>query len=244
MALIAYLWNSQSKFEVMSKIKWGALVVDGRGKLGGHVLTKTRSGATIRTKVTPVNPQTAAQAAARSRLGGNSQAWKTLSEEDRRGWNEAAQQSAKTNVFGDQYFPTGKNLFTGLNSNLMLIGVTPLVTAPELQSVPVITELNVAITRTPFAVTITGQFEGSLPAASVVVEATTPLSVGVFNPSGKFRFIKFDDAADLSTGIDLTAGYENKFGIPANGKKIFFRAYAVSKETGESSPKFVTQGIV
>lgn len=228
----------------MSKIKWGALVVDGRGKLGGHVLTKTRSGATIRTKVTPVNPQSAAQAAARSRLGGNSQAWKTLAEEDRRGWNEAAQQSAKTNVFGDQYFPTGKNLFTGLNSNLMLIGLAPLVSAPELVSVPVIVELTVTITRSPFAVNITGAFEGELPDAAIVVEATTPLSAGVFNPSGKFRFIKFDDASDLGGGIDLAAAYEAKFGTPASGKKIFFRAYAVSKETGEASPKFVTQGIV
>ena len=228
----------------MSKIKWGALVVDGRGKLGGHVLTKTRSGATIRTKVTPVNPQTAAQAAARSRLGGNSQAWKTLSEADRRGWNEAAQQSAKTNVFGDQYFPTGKNLFTGLNSNLMLIGLPQLESAPELVSVPVITELTVTIVKAPFSLTITGSFEGDLPQASVVVEATTPLSAGVFNPSGKFRFIKFDDAADLGTGINLAAEYLDKFGAPAVGKKIFFRAYAVSKDTGEASPKFVTQGIV
>lgn len=94
----------------MSKIKWGAIVVDGRGKLGGHVFTKTKSGATMRTKVTPVNPQTAAQASARSRLGGNSQAWAGLTEDQRSSWNALASETSKTNIFGDQYFPSGKKL--------------------------------------------------------------------------------------------------------------------------------------
>ena len=115
----------------MSKIKWGAIVVDGRGKLGGHVFTKTKSGATMRTKVTPVNPQTSVQASARSRLGGNSQAWSSLSEEERRSWNALAQETSKTNVFGDQYFPTGKNLFTSVNNNLVMIGRSPVSEAPS-----------------------------------------------------------------------------------------------------------------
>ena len=227
----------------MSKIKWGALVVDGRGKLGGHVLTKTRSGATIRTKVTPTNPQTGAQAAARSRLGGNSQAWKSLSEEDRRSWNEAASQTAKTNIFGDQYFPTGKNLFTGLNSNLMLIGNAPLEAAPELVEIPVIVEMNATITGETNVITITGVFEGDRPDARVVIEATQMLSPGVYNPSGKFRVIGNFTSQSFEVGIVVTADYIAKFGAVIDGKKIFFRAYAISATTGQTSPRFVTSVI-
>lgn len=228
----------------MSKIKWGALVVDGRGKLGGHVLTKTRSGATIRTKVTPTNPQTAAQAAARSRLGGNSQAWKSLSEADRIGWNEAASQTAKTNIFGDQYFPTGKNLFTGLNSNLMLIGEETLVTVPELVEIPVIVEMTATVTGSPGVITITGAWEGERPDARLMIEATQQLSPGVYNPSGKFRVIGNFSVETFDTGVVVTAEYIAKFGALAAGKKIFFRAYAVSTGTGQTSPRFVTSVIV
>jgi len=45
------------------KMKFGAIVVDGRGKIGGHVASKNRGGAYLRTKVTPSNPQTGYQAA-------------------------------------------------------------------------------------------------------------------------------------------------------------------------------------
>ena len=51
------------------KIKWGALVVDGRGKLGGHVAAQNRGGSYLRTKVTPSNPQTTFQTGVRS-MGG------------------------------------------------------------------------------------------------------------------------------------------------------------------------------
>lgn len=50
----------------MALIKFGMMMTDARGKLGGHVFTKARNGATIRTKVSPANPQTSAQSLSRS----------------------------------------------------------------------------------------------------------------------------------------------------------------------------------
>jgi hypothetical protein len=44
------------------KIKFSGIgVVDGRGKLNGTVFSRNRSGAIARVKVTPINPNTAAQ---------------------------------------------------------------------------------------------------------------------------------------------------------------------------------------
>jgi hypothetical protein len=43
------------------KMKFGAIVTEGRGKIGGHVASKNKSGAYLRTKVTPVNRQSVAQ---------------------------------------------------------------------------------------------------------------------------------------------------------------------------------------
>ena len=44
----------------MAKIKFGMMMTDASGKLGGQVFSKNRGGSYVRTKVTPTNPQTAA----------------------------------------------------------------------------------------------------------------------------------------------------------------------------------------
>lgn len=226
----------------MSKIKWGAIVVDGRGKLGGHVFTKTRSGATMRTKVTPVNPQTPAQAAARSRLGSQSQAWRGLTEEQRIGWNDLAARTAKTNIFGDQYFPTGKNLFTGLNSNLLLITQPALTSAPELVEMPVITEMAPTVILGDAEIALNIATVGDPLGAALVVEATAPMSVGRFNFDGSYRIIAPTAAAGAPGAIFQS--YIDKFGTPQAGSKIGFRAYYISEGSGQQSPKFAASTIV
>ena len=137
------------------KIKWGALVTEGRGKLGGHVASKNKSGAIMRTKVTPVNPQTSAQASARSRLGGNSQAWSALSEEQRRSWNALAQETSKTNIFGDQYFPSGKNLFTSVNNNLVMVGEAQVSDAPIFTELPFIIDMSADVDTSAGVINLT-----------------------------------------------------------------------------------------
>ena len=64
----------------MAKIKMTAIVADMRNKLNGSVFSRNRGGAYIRTKVTPINPQTAAQVQARSLLTSLSQGFRSLSQ--------------------------------------------------------------------------------------------------------------------------------------------------------------------
>lgn len=225
----------------MSKIKWGAIVVDGRGKLGGHVFTKTRSGATMRTKVTPVNPQSPAQAAARSRLGSQSQAWRGLTEEQRIGWNDLAARTAKTNIFGDQYFPTGKNLFTGLNSNRLLISQTALPDAPEPVEMPVVTFMEPEVNITEEEIELNLQTVGVTEDRAMIIEATAPMSAGRYNFDGSYRIIT--TAGVPSDPSAIWANYILKFGAPPAGSKIGFRAYYISEETGQQSPRFAAAGI-
>lgn len=228
----------------MSKIKWGAIVVDGRGKLGGHVFTKTRSGATMRTKVTPVNPQSSAQAAARSRLGGNSMAWGSLTEAQRESWNSLASETGKTNVFGDQYFPTGKNLFTSVNNNLLMIGKPTLQTAIKPEALPFITDMSVAILKSASTITLNVSFEGSANKCTLVVEASAPLSPGKYNFDGSYRQIMFEADGTVPAATDVYAAYVNKFGVPPAGKKIGFRCYFIEQDTGASTPRFASASIV
>lgn len=228
----------------MSKIKWGAIVVDGRGKLGGHVFTKTKSGATMRTKVTPVNPQTSAQASARSRLGGNSQGWGLLTEEQRETWQNRAKETSKTNIFGDQYFPSGKNLFTSVNNNLVMIGENVLPVAPEFFPLPFITQMSILATATPKSIVLDIISSGSVAGNMLVVEATKGFSPGKFNFDGSFRQIAIVTADGIPSATELADMYISKFGILQKKTKVAFRCYYINISTGMSSPRFSTNAIV
>ena len=228
----------------MSKIKWGAIVVDGRGKLGGHVFTKTKSGATMRTKVTPVNPQTVAQASARSRLGGNSQAWANLTEEQRESWQVRAAETSKTNVFGDQYFPSGKNLFTSINNNLLLIGQQVVKVAPIIEQMPFIVELSFTAVASTGLISLVFDYSGSGISSHIVYEATSGFSRGRYNFDGSYRVIGDAPIGSYLNGSQLGAAYVAKFGALVPGTKVSFRCYFVNRNTGQVSPRFTATAIV
>lgn len=101
------------------KIKWGMMMTDGRGKLGGQVASKNRAGAYIRTKVTPVNPQTVAQQNIRQLFGSIASAWRSLTQAQINGWNEATEFWQRTDIFGDLKKPSGFALFQRLNTGLL-----------------------------------------------------------------------------------------------------------------------------
>ena len=111
-------------------MKFGAIVTDGRGKIGGHVASKNRGGAYLRTKVTPVNGQTTAQTSIRNRFTNLSQGWRGLTADERNAWNAAVADYARTDIFGDLHQPTGFNLYQRLNNNLVTIGEASISTPP------------------------------------------------------------------------------------------------------------------
>jgi hypothetical protein len=113
------------------KIKYGSLVVDGSGKIGGHVASKGRAGSVLRTKITGINPQSSAQNKSRALLGSLSTGWSNLTEAQRDSWNGAVKDYATTDIFGDIKTPSGFNLYVKLNANLIASGQTAIDIAPE-----------------------------------------------------------------------------------------------------------------
>ena len=211
----------------MARIKFGMMMTDARGKLGGHVFTKAKSGATIRTKVTPLNPKTSAQSEARSALGANSQAWRTLSEVQRLAWNSAAQEVSKTNAFGDTYFPSGKNYFTAVNNNIRNVGSQILVAPPALVQMPGLTSVEVDFDLVAEQLDIAPNFVGDEAGIVLVCNATSGQSAGRYNFSGKYR--KFDVYALAGSPLNTLVfdSYVSKFGVPSAGQKVSFEFYLV-----------------
>lgn len=214
------------------KMKFGAIVVDGRGKIGGHVASKNRGGAYLRTKVTPTNPNSTAQAGVRNRMTSLAQGWRSLSASERLSWNNAVGDFAKTDIFGDIKQPSGINLFTKLNSNLLEVGVTQLVNAPLPAAVSAVESLSgSAAAGVPgFSLVFTPT---PVPAyTKFIVRATEQVSAGISNLSGKFRNIEILDPADTSPA-NILASYNAKFGTLVAGRKIGVEVVPVNTVTGQ-----------
>src|SRR5689334_14742391 len=103
----------------MGKIKLGSIVVDIRGKVGGHVYSKNRGGSYMKNKVTPSNPQTSSQTSIRAVFTSLSQGWRDLTNDERLQRESAVQGFARTDVFGDVKNPTGNTLYIRLNMNII-----------------------------------------------------------------------------------------------------------------------------
>lgn len=218
-------------------MKWGALVTDGRGKIGGHVASKNRAGAYLRTKVTPVNPATSFQAAVRSFFASLSQGWRALTPSEIVSWNAAVQNFSTTDIFGDLRNPTGKNLYQKLNTNLNTVGAS-LITVPPL---PVgggeVADFTLDVTEG------TGHFRVVLGAAVVptgkawVVEATPAITPGISFVKNQYRVLAVLPATTTGTQ-NLDTAYAARFGAPVQGQQYFVRIKSIDITTGESgTPK-------
>jgi hypothetical protein len=225
------------------KMKFGAIVVDGRGKIGGHVVSKNRAGSYLRTKVTPVNPNTAYQAAVRNRLSQLATAWAGLTAAQRLLWNNAVSAFKKTDIFGDIKNPTGFNLFQKLNNNLSRIGIAQINVPPLPVELPTITT-GVLVATNAGVMTVTFTVDPSIAATDVEIEATPALSPGISFVKSEFRVI--GKMPVLAAHVaDIAALYIAKFGaVGAVGQKVFIRMKQISKTTGQAGVPVIYSDII
>lgn len=203
----------------MAKIKFGMMMTDARGKLGGQVFSKNRGGSYIRTKVTPSNPRSIEQQAIRSLLSTFSQAWSALTASQRAGWNGAVANWSKTDIFGDIKNPSGKNLFVRLNTKATKAGYASMDVVPEKAEIPQNDCTGVLVDISSTAITLT-DFTG-VAGARVVVSATPPLTAGTSNAKNKFRQI-YTAVSNAVVDEDLYSAYVDKFGNLTPGQNVQF----------------------
>ena len=225
------------------KVKFGSLVVDGRGKIGGHVASKNRGGAYLRTKVTPVNPQTSFQATVRDRITTYSQGWRTLTAAQRAAWNGAVTSWQKTDIFGDLKTPSGQNLYIRLNNNLLQAGQSA-ITSPPLPN-SVVGPVTLALTAAAGTPAVSLVFTASPVAAATtfVVRMTPQVSAGKSFVKSLYRNLTTVAAAGTSP-VDLLSAYNARFGTLVAGQKIFVEVFAVSNTTGVRTTAISTSAIV
>lgn len=225
------------------KIKWGAFVVDGRGKIGGHVASKNRSGPYLRTKVVPVNVDSVDQKTVRNNFTANSQGWKGITAAQRLAWNRAVGDFQRTDVLGDLRIMSGFNLYCALNGNLRFIGSVPITDPPTPAAVTAFTALSVA-QATGAQTTILTYAPAIGANDTCIVQGTAAMSAGKTFVKSELRKYDFMLAADV-TPFDNSAEYLLKFGlVGALGTKAFFTMQNVVTLTGLPGAKISASCIV
>lgn len=227
----------------MAKILFSGIAgVDMRNKLNGSVFSKNRGGAYVRTKVTPVNPQTTAQQNARNRLSTNSQAWRGLTEAQRQSWIDAAPNFPVTDIYGNAKILSGLQLYVKLNNNLALIGEAAIATAPSPVAIPQLELTSVTADDSANTVIIAGTTP--VPADfAMVVMATPNVTPGKSFVKNLFRFVDALAAAATSP-FDVSAAYTALFGDPVTGNKVFVKCFYISTITGQAGIPVQAQTIV
>lgn len=225
------------------KIKFGALVVAGRGKIGGHVASRNRYGAYLRTKVTPVNPSTIYQQAVRNRLAGLSSAWRGLTVPQRAAWNAAVSDYARTDIFGDLRNPSGFNLFQRLNSNLLNIGKSQIDVPAAPEAVEALASLSLAAASGAGTLSLT--YDAAIGAAHSFLARFTPaVSAGKKFVRSEYRQVHVMVTADASP-FSIETEYETKFGpIGPEDMQIFVEMIGINWNTGQAGIALAGSGII
>ncbi len=232
----------QLKFIQMAKIKLSAIVSEMRGKLNGSVFSRNRGGAYLRTKVTPLNPQTLAQTLVRSSFTAVSQAWKALTQAQRDSWNSSVNNFVGTDIFGDQKTPSGFNLFMRLNKNLNDVGATNLTVPPVPAPVQAFTSLTLSADTGGGTLDVVASDAVAL-VTRVKVFATAGVSPGKSFVKSEYRQIAALGAGDPAIQ-EFAAEYIAVFGsLPSVGLKVFLRYTAVLEASGQTGATIAAESV-
>jgi len=103
----------------MALIRFGGGVVDARGSVSGNVFTKTKAGATLRSRRMPIRRKTNSQILRRSVASRATHAWgATLTAAQRAAWDLYALNTGWTNKLGESINIGGLGAFVRLNGIL------------------------------------------------------------------------------------------------------------------------------
>lgn len=121
----------------MALVKLGGGVVGISGSIAGNTFARNRFGAYMRARTKPVNPQSARQTVARSRIGFLAEEWSdTLTAAQRLAWETYAAAIGWTNRLGEVVHLTGFNHFVRSNAMILACGGSVVAAGPSVLSLP------------------------------------------------------------------------------------------------------------
>lgn len=223
------------------KVIWSGIgITDGRGKIGGQVLSRNRAGAFARTYVVGTNPSTAAQVAVRARYSQALGDWATLTTAQQDAWISAAA-SGDWDVYdslGQRVSLSGQQVFVQVNLAVDA-SLQPVTTVPAL---PSLTPLNiddyeVRATAGVLSHVLINHTETVIPTGTeCIFWLTAGMSPGVRSPrqSAFKQLVRMSKATfDAAAGqLNLYVQYESRFALPLEGQRVYLSSEICDTASG------------
>jgi hypothetical protein len=207
----------------MAKIKLGVAVAEISGKIGGTVFSHNSDGAHARSHTNQCRPRNVKQRAVSSKFMQATQAWRSVTDANRKTWYALAISLGKRSLAFRLYLHYYLEALHG--------GLTLPTAAPAHGSGFKVSSPSFTISRTPDKLSFL--YSGIISAGqAVMIYATPPQSLGIdFSLKGE-RLIKICDATDTSP-MDITSDYATEFGACfPSGSQICIRAHSIPTEPG------------
>ncbi len=228
----------------MAKIIPGPMASAISGSSGGTVFSHNRYGPYIRSRVIPVNPNTASQQTARANMSAASTSWNALTAARRLAWENFAQNNPIIDRLGQQQILQGNAAFIRIDARLRRSGDTlladpPVASAPDaLLTLAFETDIGAGDFELNFTPTPTGANDKLWILAAVVDSA------GINYVSNLLRLVTITGVANISP-LGNQADIEAVFGALAVGMVVHQFVSVFASDTGLlSTPRRVSGTVV
>jgi hypothetical protein len=223
----------------MALIKFGAIIVDSRGSIGGMTIKGTRAGPVMQRKAAPVRTLSQLTSINRSRLADLSKDWfNNLDVGQRDDWRALAEANPVPNTWGDEFPLSGIAMFVRVNLTLYSVGETKIFDAPANQSVTALASVTLSVTApnlAELAFTATPTPANHL----LLVNATLKLSPGVNNFTDQFFFLDHGAAGETSP-FNLAAAWQEHVGDFKAGAGYAVQATLINAVNGARAAPIVS----
>jgi hypothetical protein len=191
------------------------------GKVGLNVDMPGRYGQVRRNWVIPSNPETAAQLAVRSRLATCISGFKSLTQAQQDTWNSAARAQSTRSRLGTNGPMTGLQLYTKLNSTLLMLGQEAITAPPGVTVLGDPAPQGLVITNTGGTIALKLTCPTS-PGENTVLRGAAPVSSAV-RRTPQVQVLGTCPAPAQGSAT-ITSLYTAKHGTPVEGDQIFITA--------------------
>lgn len=227
----------------MALIKFGSVITDTRGTLGGHTFKWSAAGSLVVDKPHPPHRRSHTQSVIRARFTSLSKAWwLTLTSSQRDDWRALAAANPLPNRWGDDFPLTGLAFFIRVNQRLLASNIGAIFDAPSDQTVSAVTDAT--FTATAPSTASLAFTPGTVPANHVLIFRATPeQSPGRSTPQGGLLRIA-TAAASTTSPLDVSTDLLAALGSINPGRQIFTSTSFLNVDTGAESPPIASAAIV
>jgi hypothetical protein len=216
------------------KVKFGAIITDGRGKLGGHYAASNHSGTHLATRKKSIRRFGVSVGVSKTTQATNVQLWATLTMLEQQQWSQDANNYTYIGRMGDTIRLTGQQHFIATNNNLAAIGTAPITIpgAKQGYAPPAFT-----LTANTGGSLITLTYAAVLPSVAtprIAIYATPLMSTGRSVAFSQYRLITQTDQHGQASD-NVYSFWHPIFGNLITGQRLFVKLRVIDTLSGASS---------